>query len=181
MVFWWILLNKHNSLLLHGRRRNISVSQDCFSGFLFSVFCLQDTQGVLWSLWWVGGLAWSCFLRWESPSAKPNLLILYTISLFRSNVRLLSELLLDTWPPENLASGHVMKCCWSCRETIYDFPSVTLLFCRVWSLAMFSWMSKDEARAKHGDIYEGVAEGLKGIYKWVIRNPHIISIDHAPG
>jgi len=30
---------------------------------------------------------------------------------------------------------------------------------------MFSWMSKDESRAKHGDIYEGVAEGLKGIYK----------------
>ena len=157
------------------------ISRDCFSVFLFSVFCLQDTQGVLWSLWWVGGLAWSCFLRWESPSAKPNLLILYTISLFRSNVRLLSELLLDTWPPENFPAVHVMKCCWSCRETIYDFPAVTLLFCRVWSLAMFSWMSKDEARAKHGDIYEGVAEGLKGIYKWVIRNPHIISIDHAPG
>merc|ERR1719220_1643683 len=33
------------------------------------------------------------------------------------------------------------------------------------SLAMFSWMSKDEARVKHGDIYEGGAEGLKGIYK----------------
>ena len=32
---------------------------------------------------------------------------------------------------------------------------------------MFSWMSKDESRAKHGDIYEGVAEGLKGIYKYV--------------
>ena len=28
-------------------------------------------------------------------------------------------------------------------------------------------MSKDESRAKHGDIYEGVAEGLKGIYKYV--------------
>ena len=113
---YWILLNKHNSLLLHGRKRNISVSQNCFSGFLFSVFCLQDTQGVLWSLWWVGGLAWSCFLRWESPSAKPNLLILYTISLFRSNVRLLSELLLDTWPPENFPAGHVMKGCWELQR-----------------------------------------------------------------
>ena len=46
-----------------------------------------------------------------------------------------------------------------------DFTAVTILFCREGSLAMFSWMSKDEARAKHGDIYEGVAEGLKGIYK----------------
>ena len=30
---------------------------------------------------------------------------------------------------------------------------------------MFSWMSKEEGRAKNGDVYEGVAEGLKGVYK----------------
>ena len=180
MVSWWILdiIKQAQLITITWSKYYTVLVKIAFQDFSFF---LQDTQGVLWSLWWVGGLAWSCFLRWESPSAKPNLLILYTISLFRSNVRLLSELLLDTWPPENFPAGHVMKGCWSCRETIYDFPSVTLLFCRVWSLAMFSWMSKDEARAKHGDIYEGVAEGLKGIYKWVIRNPHIISIDHAPG
>lgn len=30
---------------------------------------------------------------------------------------------------------------------------------------MFSWMSKDEARRKDGDVYEGVAEGLKNVYR----------------
>ena len=29
---------------------------------------------------------------------------------------------------------------------------------------MFTWMNKDEAR-KNGDVYEGVAEGLKNIYR----------------
>ena len=58
-----------------------------------------------------------------------------------------------------------MKPCLICRKMSCEFAAVTILFCREGSLAMFSWMSKDETRVKHGDIYEGVAEGLKGIYK----------------
>jgi EH domain-containing protein 1 len=30
---------------------------------------------------------------------------------------------------------------------------------------MFSWMSKDEGRKKTHEVYDGVAEGLKGIYR----------------
>ena len=29
---------------------------------------------------------------------------------------------------------------------------------------MFTWMNKEESR-KNGDVYEGVAEGLKNIYR----------------
>ena len=67
----------------------------------------------------------------------------------------------EIYPSDNL-----LKPCLICRKTSSEFATVTILFCREGSLAMFSWMSKDEARVKHGDIYEGVAEGLKGIYKW---------------
>ena len=38
----------------------------------------------------------------------------------------------------------------------------TLFFQRA---RMFSWMSKDEGRKKTHEVYDGVAEGLKGIYR----------------
>jgi len=30
---------------------------------------------------------------------------------------------------------------------------------------MFSWMNKEESRKKGTDVYDGVAEGLKNIYR----------------
>ena len=30
---------------------------------------------------------------------------------------------------------------------------------------MFSWMSKEETRKKNHEVYDGVTEGLKNIYK----------------
>ena len=31
--------------------------------------------------------------------------------------------------------------------------------------AMFSWISGDESRRKHPEVFETVAEGLKSVYK----------------
>ena len=71
-------------------------------------------------------------------------------------------------PPRQLTifpSDNLLRLFCICSKAPSELPAVTVLFCREGSLAMFSWMSKDETRVKHGDIYEGVAEGLKGIYK----------------
>ena len=53
------------------------------------------------------------------------------------------------------------------REVFRICESEGVCICRRLETTMFSWMSKEGGgtSSKNGDVLEGVAEGLKGIYK----------------